>query len=192
MLVSGCAAASLSRALVLAAAARQPATLLARLDDAVLAALAACMKRVSLKKHTSQRERERVCAMFGRHPFSKAMRDCPWPLLDAFACNNCVAPPVGFRPAALLQKTRAAHAAFARGVVVGCICSRDQVHWKRLRSLRQLFSSDRCMNSFQCAGQTLFKDPLRWTSGELSCKPAATDALYEDFLCGGCPCFLLW
>ncbi|CAK9072363.1 unnamed protein product, partial [Durusdinium trenchii] len=71
-----------------------------------------------------------------------AMRDCPWPLLDAFACNNCVAPPVGFRPAALLQKTRAAHAAFARG-------------------------------------QTLFKDPLRWTSGELSCKPAATDALYE-------------
>ncbi|CAK9061317.1 unnamed protein product [Durusdinium trenchii] len=118
-----CAAASLSRALVLAAAARQPATLLARLDDAVLAAL--------------------------------AMRDCPWPLLDAFACNNCVAPPVGFRPAALLQKTRAAHAAFARG-------------------------------------QTLFKDPLRWTSGELSCKPAATDALYEDFLCGGCPCFLLW
>eukprot|EP00913_Durusdinium_trenchii_P034864 g32612.t1 len=111
-----CAAASLSRALVLAAAARQPATLLARLDDAVLAAL--------------------------------AMRDCPWPLLDAFACNNCVAPPVGFRPAALLQKTRAAHAAFARG-------------------------------------QTLFKDPLRWTSGELSCKPAATDALW-DIMLGRC------
>ena len=37
----GCAAAALSRALLLAAAARKPATLLARLDDAMLAALAA-------------------------------------------------------------------------------------------------------------------------------------------------------
>eukprot|EP00439_Symbiodinium_sp_Y106_P071434 s994_g12.t2 len=43
------------------------------------------------------------------------MQSCPWALLDDFACDGCVAPPRGFRPAGLLAKVRAAHAAYASG-----------------------------------------------------------------------------
>ncbi|OLQ13795.1 hypothetical protein AK812_SmicGene2123 [Symbiodinium microadriaticum] len=43
------------------------------------------------------------------------MQDCPWPLLDDFACDGCVAPPRGFRPANLLAKVRAADAAYPSG-----------------------------------------------------------------------------
>ncbi|CAE7426775.1 unnamed protein product [Symbiodinium sp. CCMP2456] len=43
------------------------------------------------------------------------MQSCPWALLDDFACDGCVAPPHGFRPAGLLAKVRAAHAAYASG-----------------------------------------------------------------------------
>ena len=43
------------------------------------------------------------------------MQDCPWALLDDFACEGCVAPPRGFRPANLLAKVRAVHAAYPSG-----------------------------------------------------------------------------
>lgn len=45
------------------------------------------------------------------------MRDCPWPLLDAFACDDCYGPPPGFRIGSLVEKTRAAHLAFAKGAI---------------------------------------------------------------------------
>ncbi|CAE7537425.1 unnamed protein product [Symbiodinium natans] len=45
----------------------------------------------------------------------QVMQACPWELLDDFACDSCVAPPRGFRPAGLLAKVRAAHAAYASG-----------------------------------------------------------------------------
>ena len=47
----------------------------------------------------------------------KVMRDCPWPLLDAFACDDCYGPPPGFRIGSLVEKTRAAHLAFAKGAI---------------------------------------------------------------------------
>eukprot|EP00434_Breviolum_minutum_P001748 symbB.v1.2.001547.t1/scaffold85.1/size341090/7 len=83
VLPESCAAETLSNALLLVAAARRPADLLAHLDDALRAAL--------------------------------VMRDCPWPLLDAFACDDCYGPPPGFRIGSLVEKTRAAHLAFAKG-----------------------------------------------------------------------------
>ena len=32
-------------------------------------------------------------------PLLQVMQSCPWALLDDFACDGCVAPPHGFRPA---------------------------------------------------------------------------------------------